>query len=475
MKKTLALLLVSLMMMLAVGCSSQDNASSESSANESYADLVFDTTCVHTIEINMSEEDRADQLANPKDKTKYEATVVIDGEEMENVAFSTKGNSSLYFVAEAGKDKFGYEIDFGKYTEGQSFHGLNKLSIQNNFSDATMMKEYMSYWLFRRMGVDAPLVSYVWLTVNGEDQGLFTAHEKTDESFLERTAAGEGTIYKPEDGDMALDDEEMASLMSGNSAAHDGGGGADLAYKDDDEQSYPDIFDNAQTADDAETRAQVIRALKALSAREDLDKHLDTEEIIRYFAVHDFLVCYDSYTGPMLHNYCLYVHDGKLAMLPWDYDSAFGSFPPDAKMGTAIDSNAVINAGIDSPLGVIADEARPMWNWILCDESYLGEYHEALSELVGIIDSGEFEQEAARVYDLILPYIEKDPKAIFSADEFKKGYATLLRFSELRAESITKQVSGQLATRSELQAEEDKVDASEISIADMGSLEKLFG
>jgi len=45
----------------------------------------------------------------------------------------------------------------------------------------------------------------------------------------------------------------------------------------------------------------VIRALKALSAKEDLDEYLDTEEIIRYFAVHNFLATYDSYTGLMLH------------------------------------------------------------------------------------------------------------------------------------------------------------------------------
>ena len=44
-----------------------------------YADLLFDSTRVHTIEVFMSEEDRAEQLAHPKDKTKFRADVVIDG------------------------------------------------------------------------------------------------------------------------------------------------------------------------------------------------------------------------------------------------------------------------------------------------------------------------------------------------------------------------------------------------------------
>lgn len=39
------------------------------------------------------------------------------------------------------------------------------------------MKDLLSYQLFRDVGVEAPLVSYIWLTVNGVDQGLYTAVE----------------------------------------------------------------------------------------------------------------------------------------------------------------------------------------------------------------------------------------------------------------------------------------------------------
>lgn len=467
MKKNRLVLLAFLVFLILAGCSAQDN---DSGTEKSYTDLIFDNTCVHTIDVSMPEEDRADQLANPKEKTKYKASVVIDGEEISDVAFHTKGNSSLYFVADAGKDKFSYGINFGKYVDDQDYHGLDKLSLQNNYADASYMKEHMSFWLFRRMGVNAPLTSFAWLTVNGEDQGLFTVIEGVEDSFLERTAAGEGTIYKPEDSGMGLTDEELEKLNSGVSAAHNNGGGADLKYKDDDEESYPDIFGNAETDENEETRARVIRALKALSEKEDLDKYLDTEEIIRYFAVHDYLVAYDSYTGPMLHNYILYENNGRLAMLPWDYDIAYGTFPADAKMDSVIDSTAVVNAGIDSPLGIIADEDRPMWNWILSDESYLDEYHNVLSELVSVIGSGEYEEEAGRVYDLILPYIEKEPKAFYEPDEFRKAYETVLRFVELRAESVRRQVNGQLAAKSDMQADEDKVDASGISIKDMGSV-----
>ena len=456
---------------LATGCIPQNNTQAD---EEYYADILFDATGVHMVDIIMSDDDRDAQLANPKDKTKYTATVVISGEEFHDVAFHTKGNSSLFFTAAAGKDKFSYEIEFDKYVDGQTFYGLDKLNLQNCCGDAASIKDHMAYWLFSKMGVDAPLTSYVWLTINGEDQGLYMALEPIGDGFLGRTAEGKGTLYKPEPEDMGLTDEELESILAGNSIAHDNSAGADLVYKDDDEASYPDIFTNAETDEDPGTHTRIIRALKAMADKEDPEQYLDTKTIIRYFAVNNFLVNYDSYTGLMLHNYVLYENDGRLTMMPWDYDSAYGGFPRDAMSGHREDSTTIVNTGIDSPLGGIDPEKRPMWNWILSDEKYLKEYHDALSEVSEIVSSGAFKEEADMIFNLIFPAAERDPKAFYSAEQVNKAYETLLQFTQLRAESVKKQLDGRLASISELQNEEDRIDASGIAIEDLGSVESLL-
>ena len=100
--------------------------------------------------------------------------------------------------------------------------------------------------------------------------------------------------------------------------------GADLRYTDDDPDSYSDIFDNNETDMDAGAQ-ELIAALNALSEGKPADA-LDTDEVIRYFATHNFVLNYDSYTDSMLHNYYLYENNGKLSMLPWDYNLAFGGF-----------------------------------------------------------------------------------------------------------------------------------------------------
>ena len=477
MKRIRSLLIFMLAVLLTVGCmpsaAALDTApSSENDPTEEpdYAEALFDTTVVHTIDVRITEEDWSDLLEHPTDKTKYDVNVVIDGETAEGVSFSTKGHSSLYFVADnENSRRYSFKVYFENGTEGRTWHGLRKLNLNNTFSDATYMKDYLSYGLFGKMGVAAPRASFVWLTVNGEAQGLYVAVEEVDQSFLDRVFGGEGTLYQPEHEDMGED--VVQDMKDGGSAHTDGANGADFVYTDDLPESYSDIFDNAVTADDAETQARVIRALKALSEQEDLESYLDTGAIIRYFAVHNYLVNFDSYTGPMLHNWYLYEHDGRLSVIPWDYNLVFGQFPADGITDHVSDSALIVNQGVDSPLSgsPATEEERPLWSWIMADESYRSQYHDVLETLISEhILSGELAEEIDAAYEMIFPFVEKDPTAFCSPEAFTTAYKTLREIVVLRAESIRRQLDGELSAVTELQSESDRVDASDIIITDMG-------
>ena len=61
------------------------------------------------------------------------------------------------------------------------------------------MKDYLTYQMMGYFDVAAPLCSYVYLTVNGEDWGLYLAVEGVEESFLKRNyGANYGELYKPD-------------------------------------------------------------------------------------------------------------------------------------------------------------------------------------------------------------------------------------------------------------------------------------
>lgn len=106
-------------------CAGQaDSADDPDSAGIAYADKLFDQSYVHRIDIRLADEDWADLLSDPISKTKYIADIDIDGETFGDVTFSTKGFSSLYFVAygEEESARYSFKVNFGKQVKGQTYY-----------------------------------------------------------------------------------------------------------------------------------------------------------------------------------------------------------------------------------------------------------------------------------------------------------------------------------------------------------------
>ena len=513
-----------------------------SAATLGYETRLFDTTRVHTIDIVMDDWDTF--IEGCEDEEYEPCAVVIDGESYKNVAIRAKGNTSLSSVRQLGSQRYSFKIEFDHYDSGKTYHGLDKLCLNNLIQDNTMMKDYLAYRLMGNFGVVSPLCSYVYITVNGEDWGLYLAVEGVEDAFLERNYGKEaGELYKPDsmsfgggrgngkgfdmeefdfdadgfeppeqgnftpgdfpgsppgdfqmpdnaDGtppekpDAAADEEASAaadetgtdaeaSAQTGETRSRPempgggfgGGNGSDdvkLQYIDDDADSYPNIFDNAKTDVSGKDEKRLIESLRKLSAYEDLEDVLDMDAVLRYFVVHNFVVNGDSYTGSMIHNYYLYEQDGKLSMLPWDYNLAFGGFQGN-------DAESAVNDPIDD---VLSD--RPMQAWMFSSEEYTALYHEYYEEFLQSADIDGLIDEA---YSLIAPYVEKDPTKFCTYDEFETGVQTLKNFCYLRAQSVTGQLDGSIPSTSEAQKEssESLVDASAITISDMGSMGNTMG
>ncbi len=167
------------------------------STAQGYESRLFDTSRVHTIDIVM--DDWEGFLEGCTDEEYELCSVVIDNESYNNVAIRAKGNTSLTQVASYGNDRYSFKIEFDHYDSTISYHGLDKLSLNNIIQDNTYMKDYLTYQMMGYFGVDAPLCSYVYITVNGEDWGLYLAVEGVEESFLERNYGSDyGELYKPD-------------------------------------------------------------------------------------------------------------------------------------------------------------------------------------------------------------------------------------------------------------------------------------
>lgn len=162
-----------------------------------YEDTLFDTSKVHTINIVMDDWDSFIDSCTSEEYTT--CSVVIDNEAYKNVAIRAKGNTSLSQVASYGNDRYSFKIEFDHYDSTKTYHGLDKLCLNNIIQDNTYMKDFLTYQMMAKMGVASPLCSYVYITVNGEDWGLYLAVEAVEESFLTRNYGTDyGDLYKPD-------------------------------------------------------------------------------------------------------------------------------------------------------------------------------------------------------------------------------------------------------------------------------------
>lgn len=447
-----------------------------------YEDKLFDTSSVHKINIVMDDWD--DFISSAESEEYYACTLEIDGETYKNVAIRGKGNTSLTKVASYGNDRYSFKVEFDRYDSSVTYHGLDKLCLNNIIQDNTYMKDYLCYRLMAEMGVASPLCSYVYVSVNGSDWGLYLAVEGVEESFLQRNYGSDyGELYKPDSQSMGggrgngkgfdMDDLDPAENAGDNAKPDGKGGGRDgmnssddtlLKYIDDDPDSYSNIFDNAKTDISKSDKKRLIAALKALSGDEP-ESAVDVDAVIRYFVVHNFVLNFDSYTGSMIHNYYLYEDDGQMQMIPWDYNLAFGAFQ------SAGGATSLVNYPIDDPVSGGDTSDRPMLAWIFQSEEYTELYHKYFAELIStVFDSGAFAQEFDSVVQMISPYVESDPTKFCTYEEFETGAQTLREFCLKRAESISGQLDGSIGSTSDTQERSTLIDAGSLKISDMGTM-----
>ncbi|MDR1692366.1 MAG: CotH kinase family protein, partial [Oscillospiraceae bacterium] len=432
---------------------------------------------VLAVDIRIPAEEWSAMMDNAQAKEWISCDITINGELFTAVGVRTKGNSSLSQTS--GSDRYSLSFKFDEYVAGQNCYGLDSFCVNNMMGDATFMKDYISYDIMRTVGVEAPLTNYANVTVNGEQYCFGVALERYDKSYLDRaynTSGGQLYSVKIQMGrrgdfeDMWQEERTVRSAsergaMGGGMGGFGGSGGGSLEYTDDEIASYSAIFDNPVFSKNSDKDKQrVIEAIKNLNEGTDLEEYFDVDEILRYFAAHNFVVNLDSYTSNMQQNYYLYERDGKLTVLPWDYGLAFGGFQSG-------DASEVVNFPIDTPVSGVSMEDRPLLSKLLEVPEYSEKYHQYLQEITdGYFGGGEFARTVAEVDGKIARFVEED--GYVTPEAYRAAVAEFIELGTLRAESVAGQLAGSVPSTSAGQSENPSAltDASGIDLTALGSM-----
>ena len=382
-----------------------EDTSTSTGVTQAYESL-FQTDNVIDVNVTIDDADWKSMLESPLDKDYKKVSVEVDGNKLDNVGFSTKGNLTLKAVASnEDSDRYSFRLKFDKYDKTQTLLGLDKMVLNNNYADPSYMREVLHYEALRSIGMDAPMTNYVNLYVNGELVGFYTGVEAVDDSYLERNY---GEDY--EDG-VLYDTDEKSYLQYSE--------GSD----------YSTITKDLGTDKDKTNLKNFIKTLNDMPEGEkgDIESVLDVDSALKYIAGNMVFGNYDSYSGDKGHNYMLYGDaDGKFTVVPWDFNMSFNGYSGGGGRGTTTTGSTTTNTNatnvsVDEPVLGISMENVPMINNLLAVPEYKEKYLSYVNELTDYLEG--IQDRITDLADILRPYVEADPTKFYTTEQFESNIA----------------------------------------------------
>ena len=110
---------------------------------------------------------------------------------IDTVAVRLRGNTSLF------APKKSFKVDLNAFIPGQKFADLEKLNLNANQNDPSLLRAALSWNILRRMGLAGSRTSLVKVMLNGAYMGAYVNTEHMDEEFVEEYYDKDGgNFYK---------------------------------------------------------------------------------------------------------------------------------------------------------------------------------------------------------------------------------------------------------------------------------------
>ena len=259
-----------------------------------------------SMSIPSASETALNTVATAKTYTAASVTITAAGYTMGpiQVGIRLKGSTSLELLNNTPSFKVAFNWGPNK---GQRLLGLKNMTLNAMTQDGSKLHEYSAYKLFNAMNVPAPRTGWVNLSINGANRGLYVNIETVDDIFLaSRFKDTTQHLYEA----VALND-----LKPGNA---DG-------TKSTGKYLVKEGWGAAPNKNDLQTLIGAANTASQASWWSKLATVTDRAELIRMWAVENFVGHWDGYSGPIINNHFLRSNlSGKFSMLPWGTDQTFG-------------------------------------------------------------------------------------------------------------------------------------------------------
>ena len=328
-------------------------------------------------------------------------TVTINGIPFEGAGIRYRGGKS--FTPGSSRNPLHIALDHSD--PSRHLEGYRNLKLSNTLRDPSMIREVLGYEIARRY-MAAPLANFARVYINGSYYGLMANIESVEEApFLERYFGGTGHGFFKANQQQ----EEKAPAGCKNNIY------GSLEYDE-----SPACYDyNFEKLSEHGTGALIKLAKTLQEAPATLPDQLNIDATLWMHAFNNLVVNLSSYSGQHSVNYYLYQdRQGRFTPVIWDLNLAFGSFKntgsgSDLKIKQLQELNPLLYA--DNPTKPLVSKLleNPTWR-----KQYLSHLRAMLHDQV---TSGNLEQRATELQQLIREAVDQDPGKYYTLEDFSRS------------------------------------------------------
>lgn len=326
------------------------------------------------------------QQENLESNIEFSARFIFDNGEIidtiDPVGFRLRGNTSRY------SQKKSFKVSFNRFTSGRKYYGVEKLNLNGEHNDPSVMRSKVCWDILRKMNVPAPRSNHVKVYINDNYYGLYISVEHIDEEFIKsRFGYDDGNLYKclwPADLNYLGDNPNLYKFENGNRRAY--------------------ALKTNKEADDYTGFANFINILNNSPSSSFACDLGDVFNIYDYLKVISADILFGNWDGYIYNknNFYLYHNSssGKMEFIPYDLDNTLG----------------IDWVGRDWATRNIydwqqhGDNYRPLYQRIIADEDLKNQYSYFMNKLVyETLNLDSLISSVSQRRDMIASSVEDDP------------------------------------------------------------------
>lgn len=359
----------------------------------------------------------------------YPATFIFQtamtNDTIENVGLRFRGNTSRE------KIKKSFKISLNAFISGQKYQGVEKMNLNAEVNDPSMIRSRLCWDLFREYGVPASRSNHVNLYINDDYYGLYQNIEHVDEEFADTYFGNNtGNLYKclyPANLDYISNNPDDYKLAPWGSRTYE--------------------LKTNEELDDYTDLAEFIAALNQLSNAElecQLNSYFNVNSYLKVAAIDVLTGNWDGYIYNQ-NNFYLYQNPltKQFNYIPYDLDNTWGIDWLDRNW-----SNRPIYSWSQT------GQPRPLFNRLMDIESFRNIFSWHINHLLNSkFNNPDYENYILNLHDFVTSDALSDPYRPldfgFSENDFLNalndawgGHVdySILDFMDLRAESAAQQL-----------------------------------